>query len=140
MARIAKELKGQKRAHRLAGGNHLEPGIRWFHQLIEGDLGQIRQEEEQAPESSSGTGGRQVQLAHIATGETSGRVPGGRSSSRRRGRRVNPSSFRIKEIAAGLSGLPASSSARCIVDGQVLLSQRMTASRTLVHLGDACGL
>jgi len=37
VARIAKELKGQKRAHRLAGGNHFGTGqSRLFHQLIEG--------------------------------------------------------------------------------------------------------
>src|SRR5512143_2586385 len=45
VARIAKELEGQQGAHRRAGGNHFGAGQSClFHQLIEGDLSQIRQE------------------------------------------------------------------------------------------------
>ncbi len=56
--------------------------------------------------------GARSNLATSATAAGSGRVPAGRSSSRRRGSRANPSCLRMAATAGGLSGWPLWARAR----------------------------
>ncbi len=137
VASIAKEFQSQKRAHCMTGRDHL--GARescFLHQLIEGDLSQIRQEEKKTPEPSPEPAGREVELSHIGNGREF--RPGARRSFIvfSPGQPCESLLFQNQgdgggaQLVAGIFQRSAD-----IVDGKVLLSQSNDLFTDFVHLG-----
>lgn len=137
VASIAEEFQGQKRAHGMTGRYHL--GSRessFLHQLVEGNLGQIRQEKEKAPEPGPQPAGRKVELAHIGNGSELGACarrsffvfPAGEAGEALLFEDQRDGGW--TELVSSIFKGPAD-----IVDGEVVLSQGDDLFSDFVHLG-----
>ena len=105
----AEKLQPQQAPHGMGGRDH--PRARQgalADQAVEAHLGQGRQEQKQAAELGADGPRLQAQGPRTsARSATEGRMPGGRSSSFRRGSRANPSCLSTWSTATGLRTTPS---------------------------------
>jgi hypothetical protein len=100
---VAEELQAQERPHGTCGRDHLGPRQgRLLDDAVEGDVREVREEEQQSPKRVLIRRGVRSRSLTSATGATAACTPGGRSSSRLLGGLAKPSPLRMIDTVAGL--------------------------------------
>src|SRR5262249_19461434 len=104
-----KGFKASKEGRAQPAGIIAEPGkLAWRTRRSKGTAARLGRNRNSPPNWVRKARGARSSWRTSATSAVVGREPGGRSSSRRRGRRAKPSSLRRLETAAGLRGWPSS--------------------------------